>query len=66
VRAENSLRYVAGNFYINDKPTEAVVARQPCGGARHPGTNDKAGSWLNMMRWLSPRTIKETQVPARG
>jgi 1-pyrroline-5-carboxylate dehydrogenase len=64
-RAESVLRYAAGNFYINDKPTGAIVARQPFGGARHSGTNDKAGSWLNMTRWLSPRTIKETLVPAR-
>lgn len=65
VQAEASLRYAAGNFYINDKPTGAIVARQPFGGARHSGTNDKAGFWLNMVRWLSPRTIKETLVPAR-
>jgi 1-pyrroline-5-carboxylate dehydrogenase len=64
-QAESILRYAAGNFYINDKPTGAVVARQPFGGARHSGTNDKAGSWLNMTRWLSPRTMKETLVPAR-
>jgi 1-pyrroline-5-carboxylate dehydrogenase len=65
VQAETILRYAAGNFYINDKPTGAVVARQPFGGARHSGTNDKAGFWLNVVRWLSPRTIKETLVPAR-
>ncbi|MDJ0782306.1 MAG: L-glutamate gamma-semialdehyde dehydrogenase [Desulfosarcinaceae bacterium] len=53
----------AGNFYINDKPTGAVVGQQPFGGARASGTNDKAGSHLNLMRWLSPRTIKETFVP---
>jgi 1-pyrroline-5-carboxylate dehydrogenase len=64
-QAESILRYAAGNFYINDKPTGAIVARQPFGGARHSGTNDKAGSWLNMTRWLSPRTLKETLVPAR-
>ncbi len=64
-QAETRLRYAAGNFYINDKPTGAVVARQPFGGARHSGTNDKAGFWLNLTRWLSPRTIKETLVPAR-
>jgi 1-pyrroline-5-carboxylate dehydrogenase len=64
-QAESILRYAVGNFYINDKPTGAIVARQPFGGARHSGTNDKAGSWLNMTRWLSPRTIKETLVPAR-
>ncbi len=61
--AEKKLRYAAGNFYINDKPTGAVVSRQPFGGARHSGTDDKAGFWLNLLRWLSPRTIKETTVP---
>jgi 1-pyrroline-5-carboxylate dehydrogenase len=65
VTAEKVLRYAAGNFYINDKPTGAVVDRQPFGGARNSGTNDKAGSWLNLVRWLSPRTIKETAVPPR-
>lgn len=65
VCAERVLRYAAGNFYINDKPTGAVVGRQPFGGARHSGTNDKAGSWVNLIRWLMPRTIKETLVPAR-
>jgi 1-pyrroline-5-carboxylate dehydrogenase len=65
VQAEQILRYAAGNFYINDKPTGAVVGRQPFGGARHSGTNDKAGSWVNLVRWLSPRTIKETLVPSR-
>jgi len=54
----------AGNFYINDKPTGAVVSQQPFGGARGSGTNDKAGSYLNLLRWVSPRTIKETYVPA--
>jgi 1-pyrroline-5-carboxylate dehydrogenase len=63
--AESILRYGAGNFYINDKPTGAVVGRQPFGGARQSGTNDKAGSWINVLRWLTPRTIKETLVPAR-
>jgi 1-pyrroline-5-carboxylate dehydrogenase len=53
----------AGNFYINDKPTGAVVGQQPFGGARASGTNDKAGSILNLYRWLSARTIKETYVP---
>ena len=57
------LRHAAGNFYINDKPTGAVVGQQPFGGARASGTNDKAGSVLNLYRWLSPRTIKETFVP---
>ena len=54
--------YAAGNFYINDKPTGAVVGQQPFGGARASGTNDKAGSPLNLLRWVSPRTIKETFV----
>jgi 1-pyrroline-5-carboxylate dehydrogenase len=58
------LRYAAGNFYINDKPTGAVVGYQPFGGARQSGTDDKAGSELNLYRWLSPRCIKETFVPA--
>jgi len=60
--AEETLRWSAGNFYINDKPTGAIVARQPFGGARRSGTNDKAGSVLNLLRWLTPRTIKETAV----
>lgn len=58
------LRFAAGNFYVNDKPTGAVVGQQPFGGSRASGTNDKAGSILNLMRWVSPRTIKETFVPA--
>jgi len=58
------LRNSAGNFYINDKPTGAVVGMQPFGGARASGTNDKAGSALNLLRWVSPRTIKETFVTA--
>ena len=62
--ASDALKNAAGNFYINDKPTGAVVGQQPFGGARASGTNDKAGSVLNMYRWLSPRTIKETLVPA--
>jgi 1-pyrroline-5-carboxylate dehydrogenase len=61
--ASAALRYAAGNFYINDKPTGAVVGQQPFGGARASGTNDKAGSWQNLVRWMSPRTIKETFVP---
>lgn len=61
--AANRLRNAAGNFYINDKPTGAVVGQQPFGGARGSGTNDKAGSILNLLRWVSPRTIKETFVP---
>ena len=59
----NLLRHAAGNFYINDKPTGAVVGQQPFGGARASGTNDKAGSILNLLRWVSPRAIKETFVP---
>jgi 1-pyrroline-5-carboxylate dehydrogenase len=59
------LRNAAGNFYINDKPTGAVVGQQPFGGARASGTNDKAGSILNLLRWISPRSIKETFAPAR-
>jgi 1-pyrroline-5-carboxylate dehydrogenase len=61
--ARRALRYAAGNFYINDKPTGAVVGQQPFGGARASGTNDKAGSKLNLTRWVSARTIKETFVP---
>jgi len=60
----NKLRYAAGNFYINDKPTGAMVGMQPFGGARGSGTNDKAGGNLNLYRWISPRTIKETFAPA--
>jgi len=62
--ATKVLENAAGNFYINDKPTGAVVGQQPFGGARGSGTNDKAGSILNLLRWVSPRTIKETFVPA--
>ena len=62
--ASHELRHAAGNFYINDKCTGAVVGQQPFGGSRASGTNDKAGSMLNLMRWTSPRTIKETFVPA--
>lgn len=62
-RATDALRYAAGNFYVNDKPTGAVVGQQPFGGSRASGTNDKAGSVLNLLRWTSQRTIKETQVP---
>jgi 1-pyrroline-5-carboxylate dehydrogenase len=61
--AAQRLRYAAGNFYVNDKPTGAVVGQQPFGGARASGTNDKAGSMWNLIRWVSPRTIKETFVP---
>ena len=63
--AHDRLRYAAGNFYVNDKPTGAVVGQQPFGGARASGTNDKAGSMWNLARWVSPRTIKETFVPPR-
>ena len=62
-RAVEGLRFAAGNFYINDKPTGAVVGQQPFGGGRASGTNDKAGSPLNLQRWVSPRSIKETFVP---
>ncbi len=62
-RSTAALTHAAGNFYINDKPTGAVVGQQPFGGARASGTNDKAGSPLNLLRWVSPRTIKETFVP---
>ena len=62
--AHTALRNAAGNFYVNDKPTGAIVGQQPFGGSRASGTNVKAGSILNLMRWASPRTIKETFVPA--
>ncbi|BCO34838.1 1-pyrroline-5-carboxylate dehydrogenase [Mycobacterium heckeshornense] len=62
--AQQRLRFAAGNFYVNDKPTAAVVGRQPFGGSRGSGTNDKAGSPLNLLRWTSARSIKETFVPA--
>lgn len=65
VRAANRLRFAAGNFYVNDKPTGAVVGQQPFGGARASGTNDKAGSRWNLIRWASPRAIKETLVPPK-
>jgi 1-pyrroline-5-carboxylate dehydrogenase len=64
-QADRALRHSAGNFYINDKPTGAVVGQQPFGGARASGTNDKAGSILNLVRWVSPRSIKETLVPPK-
>ena len=64
--AKAALRFSAGNFYINDKPTGAVVGQQPFGGARGSGTNDKAGSPLNLLRWVSPRSIKETFTPPRS
>jgi 1-pyrroline-5-carboxylate dehydrogenase len=59
------LRNSAGNFYINDKPTGAVVGQQPFGGARGSGTNDKAGAKVNLLRWVSQRTIKETLTPVK-
>jgi 1-pyrroline-5-carboxylate dehydrogenase len=61
--ATRTLRFAAGNFYVNDKPTGAVVGQQPFGGGRASGTNDKAGSVWNLLRWTSPRSIKETFVP---
>jgi 1-pyrroline-5-carboxylate dehydrogenase len=63
--ADAALRYSAGNFYLNDKPTGAVVGQQPFGGARASGTNDKAGSLLNLIRWTSARAVKENFVPPR-
>ncbi len=65
VKAMRTLRHAAGNFYVNDKPTGAVVGQQPFGGSRASGTNDKAGSWLNLERWVSPRAIKENFLPPR-
>jgi 1-pyrroline-5-carboxylate dehydrogenase len=59
----DALTFAAGNFYVNDKPTGAVVGQQPFGGGRASGTNDKAGSAINLSRWVSPRTIKETFDP---
>ncbi|MBC7398994.1 MAG: L-glutamate gamma-semialdehyde dehydrogenase, partial [Mucilaginibacter sp.] len=64
-KATQALRNAAGNFYINDKPTGAIVGQQPFGGARGSGTNDKAGSMINLLRWVSPRTIKETFDPPK-
>ena len=63
--AHTKLQHAAGNFCINDKPTAAVVGQQPFGGSRASGTNDKAGSYLNLIRWVSSRTTKETFTPAR-
>jgi len=63
VQAKRRLRFAAGNFYVNDKPTGAVVGQQPFGGGRASGTNDKAGAAVNLLRWTSPRSIKETFVP---
>jgi 1-pyrroline-5-carboxylate dehydrogenase len=65
IRMADALRHTAGNFYVNDKPTGAVVNQQPFGGSRASGTNDKAGSALNLQRWVSPRTIKELFVPPK-
>ncbi|HKW40769.1 MAG TPA: L-glutamate gamma-semialdehyde dehydrogenase [Gemmatimonadales bacterium] len=65
-QAQHALRYAAGNFYVNDKPTGAVVGQQPFGGARASGTNDKAGSLLNLVRWTSARAVKENFVPPRS
>ena len=62
-QANDALRYAAGNFYVNDRPTGSIVGQQPFGGARASGTNDKAGSMWNLIRWASPRAIKETLVP---
>ena len=62
-QANRALRFAAGNYYVNDKPTGAVVGQQPFGGGRASGTNDKAGSMLNLIRWVSARTIKETFAP---
>ncbi len=64
--AQERLRFAAGNFYINDKPTGAVVGQQPFGGGRASGTNDKAGSPLNLMRWTSARSIKESFVAPKA
>jgi 1-pyrroline-5-carboxylate dehydrogenase len=61
----SELRHSAGNVYVNDKPTGAVVGQQPFGGARRSGTNDKAGSSMNLLRWMSARTIKENFVPPK-
>ena len=66
VEATSALRHSAGNFYVNDKPTGAVVGQQPFGGARASGTNDKAGSKLNLVRWVSARTIKENFNPPKN
>jgi 1-pyrroline-5-carboxylate dehydrogenase len=65
-QAHQALRYAAGNFYVNDKPTGAVVGQQPFGGGRASGTNDKAGSLVNLVRWVSPRAVKENFLPPRS
>jgi 1-pyrroline-5-carboxylate dehydrogenase len=64
-QAEDALVNAAGNLYLNDKPTGAMIGQQPFGGGRASGTNDKAGSYLNLLRWVSPRTVKETYLPTR-
>eukprot|EP00604_Paraphysomonas_vestita_P002392 CAMPEP_0174819628 /NCGR_PEP_ID=MMETSP1107-20130205/2984_1 /TAXON_ID=36770 /ORGANISM="Paraphysomonas vestita, Strain GFlagA" /LENGTH=120 /DNA_ID=CAMNT_0016033499 /DNA_START=1306 /DNA_END=1668 /DNA_ORIENTATION=- len=66
VEAEEALKHSAGNLYLNDKSTGAIVGEQPFGGARASGTNDKAGSHLNLLRWISAQTIKENSVPLTG
>jgi 1-pyrroline-5-carboxylate dehydrogenase len=66
IKMSDALVNAAGNFYINDKPTGAVVGQQPFGGSRASGTNDKAGSKLNLLRWVTPRTIKENFLPPTG
>jgi 1-pyrroline-5-carboxylate dehydrogenase len=63
LQAESVLANAAGNLYVNTKPTGAVVGQQPFGGGRASGTNDKAGSWMNLLRWTSPRVIKESYLP---
>jgi 1-pyrroline-5-carboxylate dehydrogenase len=65
IQIKEALSGTAGNFYINDKPTGAVVGQQPFGGSRASGTNDKAGSYLNLVRWCSPRSVKETFDPPK-
>ncbi|ABM60382.1 L-glutamate gamma-semialdehyde dehydrogenase [Verminephrobacter eiseniae] len=65
-QAQDALLHAAGNLYLNDKPTGAIVGQQPFGGGRASGTNDKAGSWMNLLRWTSPRVVKETYAPPRG
>jgi len=65
IKMSDKLRNAAGNFYINDKPTAAVVGQQPFGGGRASGTNDKAGSAMNILRWMSARTMKETFNPPK-
>ena len=65
VHMAKRLRHAAGNFYVNDKPTGAVVGQQPFGGGRASGTNDKAGSPMNLLRWVSQRAVKETFVPSK-